>query len=195
MEARYRSFRGCNLLGVRSASPAVSGPAGWAPLIAVAGASAPTEYQVTAAFKVGQVLAERGMPLICGGMGGVMDAAARGVANVSGGITIGLLPGMDILASSPHVTVPLATGLGEIRNAVLARASRAMIAIGGGYGTLTEIAFALRLHRPLALIDSWEFNHASMAADAPLLFMTSRRDDPLENAIAAVDWISAQLGL
>jgi uncharacterized protein (TIGR00725 family) len=125
-----------------------------------------------------------------------MDAAAAGVASVDNAISIGLLPGLDVAASSPAITIPITTGLGEVRNVVLARACRAMIAIGGGYGTLTEIGFALRLRKPLALIDSWEFTHASMAADPPRLFTAPRlvTDDAADAAEAAVDWIFGQLG-
>jgi len=137
-----------------------------------------------------------------------MDAAASGVASVDNAISIGLLPGLDLAASSPAVTIPITTGLGEVRNVVLARACRAMIAIGGGYGTLTEIGFALRLRKPLALIDSWEFTHPSMTAgpDPPRLFTAPRlaaigaadgaeRDaHAVKSAAAAVDWIFGQLG-
>jgi hypothetical protein len=137
-----------------------------------------------------------------------MDAAARGVASVDNAISVGLLPGLDVAASSPAVSIPITTGLGEVRNVVLARACLAMVAIGGGYGTLSEIAFALRLSKPLALIDSWEFSHASMSddPDPPRLFTAPRlpthsatnlveRDaHAVKSAVAAVDWIFDQLG-
>jgi uncharacterized protein (TIGR00725 family) len=177
-------------------------------MIAIAGASQATGYQVKAAFTAGQLLARRNALVVCGGLGGVMDAAARGVASVDNGICVGLLPGLDAAAGSPAVTIPLTTGLGEVRNVVLARSCRAMIAIGGGYGTLTEIGFALRLGKPLALIDSWEFGHASMTSDPdpPRIFTVPRlaadgaidgaeRDaHAAESAAAAVTWIFEQLG-
>jgi uncharacterized protein (TIGR00725 family) len=179
-----------------------------ATIIAIAGASQPTGYQIKAAFTAGQLLAQRKALVICGGLGGVMDAAARGVASVGNAICIGLLPGLDVAASSPAVTIPITTGLGEVRNVVLARSCCAMIAIGGGYGTLTEIGFALRLRKPLALIDSWEFAHASMTADpdpprffaVPHLAADSASDfarsdaHAVESAAAAVNWVFDQLG-
>lgn len=176
--------------------------------IAIAGASQPTDYQITAAFTAGQLIAQRNALVVCGGLGGVMDAAARGVASVDNGICVGLLPGLDPAAASPAVTIPITTGLGELRNVVLARSCRAMIAIGGGYGTLTEIGFALRLRKPLALIDSWEFGHASMTtnSDPPRIFTVPRlaadsATDGAEraahaatSAVAAVNWVFDQLG-
>jgi uncharacterized protein (TIGR00725 family) len=179
-----------------------------ATIIAIAGASQPTGYQIKAAFTAGQLIAQRNALVICGGLGGVMDAAARGVASVDNGICVGLLPGLDATAGSPAVTIPIATGLGEVRNVVLARSCHAMIAIGGGYGTLTEIGFALRLRTPLVLIDSWEFAHASMAADPdPPRFLTvpglaadsvtdaaTRDAHAAGSAAAAVNWVFDQLG-
>ena len=137
-----------------------------------------------------------------------MDAAARGVASVSNAISIGLLPGLDAAASSPAVTIPITTGLGEVRNVVLAYSCRAMIAIGGGYGTLTEISFALYLHKPLALIDSWEFTHASINTDpsstrfftvphdaADSTMAPAKRDaHAAKSAADAVNWVFDQLG-
>jgi uncharacterized protein (TIGR00725 family) len=177
-------------------------------IIAIAGASHPTDYQIKAAFTAGQSIAQRRALVICGGLGGVMDAAAKGVASVGNAICIGLLPGLDVAASSPAVTIPITTGLGEVRNVVLARSCRAMIAIGGGYGTLTEIGFALRLRKPLALIDSWEFAHASMTTDPdPPRFLTvprlvtdsatdfAKRDaHAVKSATVAVNWVFDQLG-
>jgi uncharacterized protein (TIGR00725 family) len=145
------------------------------PFIAIAGASEPTDYQLKAAFTAGQLLAQRKAVVVCGGLGGVMDAAARGVTSVDNAISVGLLPGLD-LTGSPAITIPITTGLGEVRNVVLVQACRAMIAIGGGYGTLSEIGFALRLRKPLALIDSWEFTHTSMtdSSNPPHLFTAPR---------------------
>jgi len=92
-----------------------------------------------------------------------MAAAARGVA-VSGGICIGLLPGDDATQAAADVTVALPTGMGEMRNALIARCCAAMIAIGGGYGTLSEIGFALRLGRPVVALRSWEVRRTGAAA-------------------------------
>jgi len=168
----------------------------WRPLIAIAGASKPSVHQKKAAFAVGQFIAQRGAPVVCGGMGGVMDEAAKGVASIDNAISIGLLPGFDFEGSSSALTIPITTGLEQVRNVVLARSCRTMIAIGGGFGTLSEIAFALRLRKPLALIDSWEFSHASIADDPyPLrIFVADKEAEPVVCAVAAIDWIFTQLG-
>ena len=90
--------------------------------------------------------------LVCGGLGGVMAAAARGAA-AAGGITIGLLPGTDAAGANPHITIPLPTGLGEARNALVARTAGAVIAIGGEWGTLSEVAFARKVGIPVVLLE------------------------------------------
>ncbi len=102
-----------------SRPPAAEGPARWRPLIAIAGASAPTDRQAAAAFKVGQLIAQRGALVVCGGLGGVMDAAARGVATVDDGISVGLLPGLDVAASSRDLTIPITTGLAKLETSYL----------------------------------------------------------------------------
>ena len=112
-------------------------------IIAVIGASVPTEDEYQAAYRVGQLLAERGALLICGGMGGVMEAACR-AAQMAGGVTIGLLPGSDPGDANAFVSIPIATGLGEMRNGLIVRACESAIAIGGGAGTLAEIALAVK---------------------------------------------------
>lgn len=103
---------------------------------------------------VGAAIARHGAILICGGLGGMMEAAAQG-ARDEGGRTIGILPGDDAKAANKHIEIPLPTGLGPIRNAVIVRASDAVIAIRGGYGTLSEIAFALRLRVPVVGLQTW----------------------------------------
>src|SRR6202035_1514608 len=106
-----------------------------------------------AAFAVGAGLADLGIVLLCGGKGGVMEAACEGAGSV-GGISIGLLLDNEWQAANRFVTIPLATGIGEARNAIIARAALALVAVGGGYGTLSEIALALQFGRPvLALLD------------------------------------------
>ena len=125
-----------------------------APLIAVCGASAATDDEVRVAEAIGRLLAARGTVVVCGGLGGVMEGVCRGAA-AAGGTSVGLLPGDDPGSANPHVSLALATGLGELRNGLIARACRGMIAIGGGYGTLSEIAFMLRLGRPVCAVGSW----------------------------------------
>jgi uncharacterized protein (TIGR00725 family) len=93
--------------------------------------------------------------LVCGGLGGVMEAACTG-AKGGGGTTIGILPGTDRAAANPFVDFAIPTGLGEARNALVVRAADALIAIGGGYGTLSEIAFALKAGKPVVGLGTWE---------------------------------------
>ncbi|HEV2749916.1 MAG TPA: TIGR00725 family protein [Gemmatimonadales bacterium] len=118
------------------------------PLVAVVGGSSCTAQEAEWATAVGRLLALGGAVLLCGGLGGVMEAAARG-AKAAGGLTIGILPGNDAADANASIDVALATGMGEMRNALIARAAQAMIAIGGGWGTLSEIALARRTNTPV----------------------------------------------
>jgi uncharacterized protein (TIGR00725 family) len=128
---------------------------GMAPLVAVVGGAVCTPEQALAAHEVGRLLAERGAVLMCGGRGGVMEAACQG-AQEAGGITIGLLPGTDSSEGNPHLTVAIATGLGQARNALVAQAGQAVIAIGGSYGTLSEIGLALKRGRKVIGLQTWK---------------------------------------
>ena len=110
-----------------------------------------------AAEAVGRGLAAAGVTLVCGGLGGVMEAACRGAA-ANGGLTIGILPGADRAAANEWVKVALPTGLGELRNGLVVRAADAVIAIGGAYGTLSEIALALRTGVPVIGVNTWEID-------------------------------------
>jgi len=118
------------------------------PLVAVVGGSACTAQEAEWATAVGRLIADRGAVLLCGGLGGVMEAAARG-AKAAGGLTIGILPGDDPADANASIDVALATGMGEMRNALIVRAAQALIAIGGGWGTLSEIALARRSNTPV----------------------------------------------
>jgi uncharacterized protein (TIGR00725 family) len=109
------------------------------------------------AEEVGRLLARRGAVLVCGGLGGVMEAACRG-ASREGGTTVGVLPGLDRGAANPFVSVAVATGLGEARNALVVRAADALIAVGGAYGTLSEIALALKAGKPVIGLGTWEID-------------------------------------
>jgi len=104
---------------------------------------------------VGRALAGRGAALVCGGMGGVMEAACRG-AKSAGGLTIGVLPGTDRSEANPYVDVPIVTGLRCARNVIIARTAQAVIAVAGSYGTLSEIAFALNFGKPVVGLSTWE---------------------------------------
>ncbi len=122
--------------------------------IAVIGAGdAPADLRQRA-FEVGREIARAGAVLINGGLGGVMEAAARG-ARGEGGRTLGILPGYDTAAANPHVEYAIATGMGEARNAIVVASADAVIALAGEGGTLAEIGFALKLGRPIVALDSW----------------------------------------
>jgi uncharacterized protein (TIGR00725 family) len=123
-------------------------------LIGIIGGSAPTAEETSLAEAVGCRLAEAGAVLICGGRGGVMEAACRG-AKRAGGLTIGILPGISRGQANPYVDVPVVTGIGQARNAIVTRTAEAVIAIGGSYGTLSEIALALRFGRPVVGLRTW----------------------------------------
>jgi uncharacterized protein (TIGR00725 family) len=121
---------------------------GRGPLVAVVGGSSCTPQEAEWADAVGRLIAERGGVLLCGGLGGVMAAAARG-AKRAGGLTVGILPGTDPRDANADIDVALATGMGKMRNAPIVRAAGAVIAIGGGWGTLSEIALARRIETPV----------------------------------------------
>ena len=104
---------------------------------------------------VGAELGRLGAVVVCGGLGGVMEAACRG-AKRAGATTLGILPGDDRATANAWVDVAVATGLGEARNALVVRASDALVAVGGGHGTLSEIALALKVGRPVIGLDSWD---------------------------------------
>ena len=126
------------------------------PYVAVVGPSAPEdETIVEAARQAGRLLAERGLVLVTGGLGGVMAAAAAG-ASSAGGTAVALLPGSYRRDASPGHSVVIPTGMGEMRNALIVRTVDALLAIGGAWGTLSEIAFAARTGVPVFAVDSWD---------------------------------------
>jgi hypothetical protein len=133
--------------------------------VAVIGPSEATAEEQAHAEVVGRLLAERGAVVVCGGLGGVMEAVSRG-ASRAGGTVLGILPGTDRADANEHVTVALTTGLGEMRNALVVRAADAAIAVGGAYGTLSEIAFALRTGVPVVGIGTWDLDDVVDAPDA-----------------------------
>lgn len=121
--------------------------------VSVVGTSAASTDEVRSARAVGRALGEAGAVLVCGGRGGVMEAAARGCAE-AGGLTVGILPGSGAGRANPWIRVPLATGMGEARNALVVRAGEAVLAVGGRWGTLSEIALARTMGRPVGLLGS-----------------------------------------
>ena len=126
-------------------------------IVAVIGASKCTAQESKWAEEVGQYLAENGAVVICGGLNGVMEAACRGASN-AGGLTIGILPGDTAEAANAYVDIPVVTGLGYARNVVVVKSAQAAIAIGGSYGTLSEIAYACQRKIPVIGLNTWEMS-------------------------------------
>ena len=126
-------------------------------IIAVIGDSSCSQDEARLAEAVGEQLAERGATIICGGLGGVMEAVCRG-AKVKGGLTVGVLPGEDSSMANPYVDIPIVTGVGYARNMAVVKSARAVIAIGGNYGTLSEIAYALKRDIPVIGLNTWSLS-------------------------------------
>lgn len=116
-----------------------------------------SETELETAEQVGSLLARAGVVLVCGGLGGVMEAACRGAAG-SGGTTVGILPGGERAAANRWLTIAIPTGLGELRNGLIVRAAEAVIAVGGAHGTLSEIALALKTGVPVVGLDTWQID-------------------------------------
>lgn len=133
------------------------------PHVAVVGAGSADARIASVAEEVGRLLASRGSVVVCGGLGGVMEAACRG-AKSAGGTTVGILPGFDRDEANAWVDVAIPTGLGEARNALVVRAADVLIAIGGEYGTLSEIALALKTGKPVVGVETWELSRRGMPA-------------------------------
>ena len=153
-------------------------------LIGVIGAGRCDSELYALAQDVGNRLAQQGYGLICGGLGGVMAAACKG-AKQAAGLTVGILPGSDAAAANPWVDVVIPTGLGEARNLIIVRSAIALIAIAGEYGTLSEIAFSLKLQKPLIGLRTWQpIRPGAIAPDFPLA----------ESAEEAVQWVITQVG-
>jgi hypothetical protein len=144
--------------------------------IAVIGAGEAPPSVIRLAEEVGAALASNGAVVICGGLGGVMEGACRG-AKSEGGMTVGLLPGRDPTVANPWVDVVVPTGLGEARNALVVSAATAVIALDGEYGTLSEIALALRSGIPVIGIGTWTLLRPDGGVDSGIL--------PMENAVEA----------
>lgn len=135
------------------------------PIIAVIGGRNADNFMLKEAEDVGRLLAKKGSMLICGGLSGVMEAASKG-SKSEGGLTIGILPQEHKREANEYIDVPIATGLGIGRNVIIARAADALIAIGGEYGTLSEIAFALQMKKPVVGIRTWDIGGVISAANA-----------------------------
>ena len=139
--------------------------------IAVIGAGRCDKDTAAAAMAVGRLIARAGAVLICGGMGGVMEAACRGV-HEAGGTAIGILPGLSRDEGNPFLGYSVCTGIGHARNLAVASSGDAVIAVGGEYGTLSEIGLALKAGRPVVLLGSWEILKAGKPPEQVLTAAT-----------------------
>jgi uncharacterized protein (TIGR00725 family) len=144
-------------------------------IVAVVGGGICSKEEASIAEAVGRELAGRGVVLVCGGLGGVMEAACRG-ARAAGGTTIGILPGYSHQDANRYVNIPIVTGLGEARNIIVVRTGQAVIAIGGEYGTLSEIAYALKLGIPVIGVRTWRLSKPGSAPLAGIIEV----DTPVE---------------
>lgn len=135
-------------------------------IFGVIGAGDASSEECRTAEAVGAEIASRGLTLVCGAMGGVMEAACRG-AKSEGGLTIGIIPGESKKDCNPYVDIPVVTAMSHARNVIVVRSSDAVIAIGGSYGTLSEIAFALRLEIPIIGINTWDVSTEINRAETP----------------------------
>ena len=135
-------------------------------VIGVIGSASPTDTGFETARQVGRLLAEYGAVILCGGLSGVMEAACKG-AREGGGLSVGLLPGRDSGQANPYVTIPLPTGLGHTRNAVIARAASGLVAIEGGLGTVSEAALGLKMGKPVVGLDNAFSLPGLISVDSP----------------------------
>ena len=124
-------------------------------MVAVIGGRSTEKALLREAETVGKLLAQRNAVVVCGGLGGVMEAVSRG-ARSEGGLTVGVLPQNDTREANQFIDIPVVTGMGIGRNVIIARTADALIAVGGEYGTLSEIAFALQLGKPVVGIQTWD---------------------------------------
>lgn len=151
--------------------------------IAVSGGGEADDQACRLAEHVGRELARRGAVVVTGGLGGAMAAACRG-AKAEGGTTIGILPSDDRADANPWVDVAMPTGLGEGRNALVVRAADAVIAVAGEFGTLSEIALALRLGKPVVGLGTWELARAGRPVEAIVVAATPSEAADLAMALA-----------
>ncbi len=149
------------------------------PLISVVGGATCSDEEADLALEVGRLAAAARVGIVCGGGGGVMEAVCKGACE-GGGLTVGILPGVDPAAANPWVQVAIASGLGEARNALVARSGQGVIAIGGGYGTLSEIALALKWGKRVAGLQSWSLPGVHQAATpvAALAYILDKEAKP-----------------
>lgn len=151
--------------------------------IGVIGGRQVSKGMLKLAEEVGREIAQRNAILICGGLGGVMEAACKG-AKEAGGLTVGLLPVSSTDEANPYVDIVIPTGMGVARNAVIIHACEGVIAVGGSYGTLSEMAFARQKEIPIVSLKSWQFDDTIRTAESPeeaveFVFRQIERNKPL----------------
>ncbi|WP_028046009.1 TIGR00725 family protein [Cellulomonas sp. URHE0023] len=151
--------------------------------IGVVGPSVASADDVADAVALGRGLGERGHVVVCGGLGGVMAAVSRGAAQ-AGGVVVGLLPGASRSDANPHVTVAIPTGLGELRNGLLVRSSDVVVSVGGSWGTLSEVALAVRTGVPVVALRGWRISDDDLTGPTAV--------SSAAEALAAVDDLLAE---
>lgn len=151
-------------------------------VIAVIGDSSCSPEEAKLAETVGELLAQQHVTVICGGLGGVMEAVCRG-AKSKGGLTVGVLPGQDPNTANPWVDIPVVTGMGEARNVAVVKSAQAVIAVGGRYGTLSEIAYALKNGTPVIGLNTWSLSR------------NGREDDSIVRVQSAAEAVSKAISL
>lgn len=124
-------------------------------MISVCGPNEATDAELASAYEIGRLIAEAGHALVCGGRGGVMEQAAAGAKSV-GGVTIGILPGYDPTEANGYIDHAIPTGMGHARNAIVVASGEYVIAVGGGFGTLSEIGLALKMGKRVVHVGSWD---------------------------------------
>lgn len=155
--------------------------------ISVIGGSDPNEVVELNAEEVGRRLAEAGAVVVCGGMGGVMEAACRGARSV-GGTTVGIIPSYEVRDANPYCDIVIPSGLGLARNMLVVASGRAVIAIDGGYGTLSEIALALNLGLPVVSLGSWPLPPPPVdCGDVRLLHQVHTPREAVDTALGLVN--------
>jgi len=166
-------------------------------IIAVIGDSSCSPEEAELAETIGELLAQHGATVICGGLGGVMEAVCRGVKS-KGGLTVGILPGQDSSMANPWLDIPVVTGIGEARNVAVVKSAQAVIAIGGSYGTLSEIAYALKSNIPVIGLNTWSLSRNGRKDDS--IIRVQSATEAVNKAIylaltqAIVDGIRSKLG-
>ncbi|HEY1332523.1 MAG TPA: TIGR00725 family protein [Actinomycetota bacterium] len=155
--------------------------------VAVCGPDPASEHVAAQCETIGRLLAREGAVVVCGGLGGAMEAVARGCAQESG-TSIGILPGPNRVGANPHLSFVIPTGMGEARNALVARSADVVIAVAGEFGTLSEIAIALKMGVPVVGLDTWELSKAGAVSNEIV-----RASTP-EEAVAAALRLAAGAG-